>query len=66
MKDLLECAEDVLDKTSSMPARPPKAWEQHEREGHMPKLSDCPICVEEHGSVLATSQAPLQAFTPYT
>ena len=28
-----------------------QVWEQRERDGHMPKLLDCPVCVEEHGSV---------------
>ena len=52
MKESRECAEEVVDKTSSPSIRPPEVWEQHERDGHMPKLSDCPICVEEHGSVV--------------
>ena len=33
-------------------ARPPEVWEQHERDGHMPKFPDRPVCVQEHGSVV--------------
>ena len=51
MKALPECADEALDKTTSVLARPPEVWEQHERDGHLPKLPDCPVCVEEHGLV---------------
>ena len=33
-------------------AATPEVWEQHERDGHMPKFPDCPVCVQEHGSVV--------------
>ena len=52
VKELRECADEALDKTTPGPARSPEVWEQHERDGHMPKLPDCPICAEEHGSVV--------------
>ena len=47
MKDLRKCAEEVVHKTSSSSARPPEVREQRERDGHMPKLPDCPVCVED-------------------
>ena len=52
MKELPECDEEVIDKITSTPARPPEVWEQRERDGRIPKLPDCPACVEEHGSVV--------------
>ena len=48
MKGLWTCAEETLDAKPPVPYRPPELWEQHERDGHMPKLPDCPICVQEH------------------
>ena len=32
--------------------RPSEEWERHERNGHYPKLPDCPVCVEEQGPVV--------------
>ena len=56
-----DCAEEALDTTTLAPDRPPEVWEQHESDGHMSKLPDCPVCVEEHGFVVrhfaSTSQA---------
>ena len=52
MKELRECADEALDGTAPAPDRPPEVWEQCELDGHMPKLPDCPVCVEEHGSVV--------------
>ena len=55
MKELRECAEEleeVVRKTTSPAKRPPEVSEQHARDGHMPKLPGCPVCVEEHGSVV--------------
>ena len=52
MKELRLCAGDTMDAKLSLPSRAPKVWEQHERDGHMPKLPDCPVCVQEHGSVV--------------
>ena len=42
----------LLISSFGAPAKPPEVWEQHERDGHMPKFPDCPVCVEEHGSVV--------------
>ena len=44
--------DETLDAKPPVPYRPPEVWEQRERDGHMPKLPDCPVCVEEHGSVV--------------
>ena len=53
MKELRLCADDTMDtRTTTVPVRPPEVWEQHERDGHMPKFPDCPVCVQEHGSVV--------------
>ena len=51
-KELRECPDEVLDTTTPAPDQPPEVWEQHERDGHTPKLPDCPVCVEVHGSVV--------------
>ena len=45
MKELRECADEALDSTTPVPDRPPEVWKQHERDGHMPKLPDRPVCV---------------------
>ena len=52
MKDLQTCAEETLDAKPPVPCRPPEVWEQREWDGHMPKLPDCPVCVQEHSSVV--------------
>ena len=52
MKDLRMCADETLDAKPAAPYRPPEVWEQHERDRHMPKLRDCPVCMQEHGSVV--------------
>ena len=44
--------ERQLTDTSSHPTRSPEEWERHERNGHIPKLPDCPVCVEEQGPVV--------------
>ena len=41
-----------MDTKLTLPSRAPEVWEQHERDGHMPKFPDCPVCVQEHGSVV--------------
>ena len=46
MKELRECADEALDAATPIPERPPEVWE------HMPELPDCPVCVEEHGSLV--------------
>ena len=46
MKELHECAVEAFDGTTPAPDPPPEVW----GDGHMPKLRDCPVCVEEHGS----------------
>ena len=46
MKELRECADETLDKATQF------QWEQRERDGHMPKIPGCPVCVEEHGAVV--------------
>ena len=63
MKELCERADEKLDKTTPGPARSPEIWKQHEADAHMPNLPDCPVCVEEHGSVVchfASSSTSLQ------
>ena len=55
VKELRECAEEAVHKISLPSARPPEVWEQHGRDGHVPKLPHCPVCVEEHGSVVQPS-----------
>ena len=52
VKELRECAEEAVGTTSAPSTRPPQVWEQNERDGHVPKLPDCPVCVHEHGSVV--------------
>ena len=44
MKHLRHLGEHLTDTTSSS-TRPPEEWEKHERNGHIPKLPDCPVCV---------------------
>ena len=51
MKNLSLLGEQLTD-TPSKPTRSPEEWEQHERNGHIPKLPDCPVCVEEEGPVV--------------
>ena len=41
-----------MDTKLTIPSRTPEVWEQRERDGHMPKFPDCPVCVQEHGSVV--------------
>ena len=51
MKKLRLLGEHLTD----MPAhstRSPEEWERHQRNGHHPKLPDCPVCVEEQGPVV--------------
>ena len=64
MKELRLCADDTMDTKLTIPSRAPEVCEQHEWDGHMPKFPDCPVCVQEHGSVIdyiATCKQ-LQAF----
>ena len=51
MKNLRLLGEQLTD-TPSHPTRSPEEWEKHERNGHLPKLPDCPVCVEEQGPVV--------------
>ena len=51
MKQLRLLGEHLTD-TPTHPTRPPEEWERHERNGHHPKLPDCPVCVEEQGPVV--------------
>ena len=51
MNNLRLLGEQLTD-TPLKPARSPEEWEQHERNGHIPKFPDCPVCVEEQGSVV--------------
>ena len=51
MKEL-RLADDTMDTRVTVPSRAPEVLEQHERDGHMPKFPDCPVCVQEHGSVV--------------
>ena len=51
MKQLRLLGEHLTDKPVSS-TRSPEEWEQHERNGHYPKLPDCPVCTEEQGPVV--------------
>ena len=51
MKDLRLSGEQLTDM-SSPPTRSVEEWEKHERNGHIPKFSDCPVCLEEQGPVV--------------
>ena len=39
--------EETIDAKPPAPCRPPEAWEQHDWDGRMPNLPDCPVCVQE-------------------
>ena len=39
MKEFRECADEAFDSITPAPGRPPEVWEQHQRDGHMPRLS---------------------------
>ena len=52
MKDLRLFGEQLTDMPSRPPNRSIEEWEKHERNGHIPKLPDCPVCVEEQGPVV--------------
>ena len=65
MKELRTCANKTLDAKPHAPYRAPEVWEQHEGDGHMPKLPDCPVCVEEHGSVVSHFSHTLHLDTGY-
>ena len=51
MKQLCLLGEHLTDKPASS-TRAPEEWEKHERNGHHPKLPDCPVCIEEQGPVV--------------
>ena len=51
MKNLRLLGEQLTD-TPLHPTRSPEEWEKHERNGHIPKLLDCPVCVEEQGPIV--------------
>ena len=51
MKQLRLLGEHLTD-TPTHSTRSPEEWERHERNGHYPKLPDCPVCVEEQGPVV--------------
>ena len=51
MKNLRLLGEQLTD-TPSHSTRSPEEWEKHERNGHIPKLPDCPVCVEEQGPIV--------------
>ena len=52
MKELRLCADNIMDTRTTVPGRTSEVWEQHERDRHMPKFPDCPVRVQEHGSVV--------------
>ena len=43
---LKDAIEKVLDEAEIEDQRPAAIWEQHERDGHLPKIPDCPVCLE--------------------
>ena len=51
MKALSELVASTIDEPTSPPQRPEHVREEHERNGHLPKLPDCPTCVEEQGTI---------------
>ena len=51
MKNLRLLGEQLTDKPSH-PTRSAEEWEKHERNGHIPKFPDCPVCIEEQGPIV--------------
>ena len=47
---LKDAVERVLDEAETKDQRLAAVWEQHERDGHLPKIPDCTVCLEERGS----------------
>ena len=62
MKDLRMCAEETLVSSTPAAYRPPEVWAQHKLDGHMPKLPDCSVCVQEHGSVVRRFSSTTNSF----
>ena len=52
MKELRLSGEQLTDMSSRPPTRSAEEWEKHERNGHLPKFPDCPVCLEEQGPVV--------------
>ena len=52
MKDLRLSGEQLTDMSSTPPTRSVEEWNKHERNGHIPKFPDCPVCLEEQGPVV--------------
>ena len=52
MKALTELVASTMDEPTGPPQRPARVWEEHEHNGHLPKLPDCPVCVEEQGTIV--------------
>ena len=51
MKNIRLLGEQLTDTPSHL-TRSPEEWERYERNGHIPQLPDCPVCVEEQGPVV--------------
>ena len=47
-----DVVDKVLDEAATKDQHPARVWEQHKRDGHLPKFPDCPVCLEEQGSVV--------------
>ena len=66
-KELRTCADETLDAKPPAPYRPPEVWEQRERDGHMPKVPDFPVCSSfcQHVYLDSTSLHTLHLDTGY-
>ena len=50
MQKLRSLGDQLTDKPPH-PTRSAEEWEKHERNGHIPKFPDCPVCIEEQGPI---------------
>ena len=51
-KILNELGANTMDEPTGPPQRPAHVWEEHERNGHLPKLPDCLVCVKEQSMIV--------------
>ena len=41
-----------MDEATGPPQRAAQVWEEQKRNGGLPKLLDCPVCVEQQGTIV--------------
>ena len=41
-----------MDELTCSPQCPAQVWEECKRSGHLPKLPDCPLCMEKQGVIV--------------